>query len=181
MKKAAKLLIGLALCGGMIVTLYMTCITEVKKTWLDLDAGDSFNHTTEALYEGNVYDQYFIAQRSIVEQLRFRAVTWNREYGPDDVLSVSVICAETKEVVAECDISLQDLEDNRMAELPLQGIRLIKGDWYILRFEGHATEEPHSISIMLSDKGDSGWEYCKYNGELQEYNLAVSIEGRGMF
>ena len=163
------------------MTLYMTCITEITKLWLDMDSGEYFNETTEPLYAGNIYDQYFVAQRSIIESAKFRVVTWEREYSSTDVLSVSIIHRDTGEVAAHCSIFLRDLEDNRMTEIPLEGTHLKKGEWYCLRFEGNTTDEAHSISIMLSDRGEDGWVYSEFNGEQMDHDLSVSIEGRGMF
>jgi len=182
-KKLIYLAGSVLLLALMVFALYATCITEVQKTWLDLDAGASFGHITEPLYEGNAYCQHFIAQRSQVDEMLLRIITWNREYSKEDQLTASIIADSTGETVAECRIPLTDVVDKQLYALPLSGIHLDKGAWYTLQLSGNATEEEHSVSLMLSDRGADMWEYCVHNEkeEPMDYDLSIIIRGRGMF
>lgn len=173
--------LGAAVAATLLVSIfYLTCITEVEKTWMDLDAGDSYGQTTEPLYEGTAYCQHFIAQRGTVNEMLIRVITWGRAYAAEDRLSVELVAEESGEVVGQCAIPLSDFADNCLYALPFSGLHLEKGSWYVLRIAGHAEEEAHSISLMLSDRGDPGWEFCEKEDGPMERNLSIIIRGRGM-
>lgn len=179
-----RLILSLAAVAGvlaMLVVLYLTCITEVEKTWMDTDAGVEYEKTTEPLYLGTYYQTHFIAQRSVLDELWFRPVTWHREYRDGDVLSVELRSDRDGGLIAQCLVPLSALPDNQMTILPISEVRLVKGEWYSLRFEGYAEEEEHSISLLRTDRGDSKWVYSEENGKRMEDGLVVRMKGHGVF
>ena len=182
MRRIFGLLCVIAVPALLVGVFYMTCITEIQKTWLDMDAGESYNQTTEPLYEGTSYCQHFIAQRSIVTEMLIRVVTWGREYAAEDRLTIEVAEDAAGTVVAHCSVPLSAFEDNQLHALPFSGLRLDKGEWYSLRVTGHAAEEARSVSIMLSDRGNPDWEFCVRDGDdaRMEQDLSIIIRGRGM-
>lgn len=182
MKRVLGILCVIAMAVLLTGVFYLTCITEIQKTWLDMDAGELYNQTTDPLYEGTSYCQHFIAQRSIVDEMLIRVVTWGREYVAEDQLTIEVVEDVTGKIIDQCAVPLSEFEDNRLYALPFSGLRLDKGMWYSLRITGYAAEETRSVSIMLSNRGDPDWEFCMKDGDYaqMEQDLSIIIRGRGM-
>jgi len=173
--KGFVVLMSVAVLG---LVLFITCMTEVQYEWLDVDAGPEFGNVTQPLLEGEKIEQYFVADRSVIQSISVRALTWDRAYAQEDTVSIRIVELETGDTIAQRDMKLSEFKNNELTELPFEGIKLKKDAQYSLEFVGRARSEEESISLMYSDIAVSAGTYCQPE---MGYNLSIRIIGTGMF